>query len=467
MNFTDALYQLSPSPPLLLLIVAVIALAESLALVGLLVPGVVLITAAASMAGHQELSVTLVILAAFLGAVAGDGLSFWLGHTQRERVTALWPLSRHPEWLARGARFFQSHGSLSVFLGRFVGPVRPIIPMIAGMLRMPPRTFTWANLISAALWAPAYVLPGYLLGHAWQRLPGLPEGLRPWLAGLGGLVVALVLIFSWLRHQTYRDGHVYRGLAWLSRHHALGRMTWRLLVIQRDREPPLASWLLLLSSLAALSAWTLVVLQHDGPLSMDQRLNALLGAISMPRLNQASRILAEVGDILGVIALVLPWVLWWLWKRRWDILGHFGAGLIGIALLNTLGKALIGRARPLTPEHLADSLSYPSAHTSTSIVLFGMAAAFTARELPPTRRFWAYWGAIALAVPMALSRLVIGVHWLSDLIGGALLGLVVCALVQLAWQRKARTPLSPCPWLVLGSASLALITARVAWLGPA
>ncbi|SEM96014.1 bifunctional DedA family/phosphatase PAP2 family protein [Halomonas caseinilytica] len=467
MNLTDALYQLSPSPPVLLLIVAGIALMESLALVGLLVPGVVLITAVASMAGHQEISVTLVILAAFLGAVAGDGLSFWLGYAQRERVATFWPLSRHPEWLAHGARFFRTHGSFSVFLGRFVGPVRPIIPMIAGMLHMPPRTFTWANLISAALWAPAYVLPGYLLGHAWQRLPGLPEGLRSWLAGLGVLVVALALTFSWLRHQTYRDGHVYRILAWLSRRHALGRMIWRLLSLQRDRDPPLASWLLLLSSLAALSAWTLVVLQHDGPMAMDQRLNNLIDTMTIPGLTRFGHILGDVGDLFGIVALLLPWALWWLWKRRWDILGHVGGGLLGIALLNTLGKTLTARPRPLTPDFLVGSMSYPSAHTSTAVVLFGMTAAFIARELPTSQRFWAYWGAIAIIVPMALSRLVIGVHWLSDLIGGALLGLVVCALVQLAWQRQERPRLSPCPWWALGAASLALCAARVAWLGPA
>ncbi len=125
--------------------------------------------------------------------------------------------------------------------------------------------------------------------------------------------------------------------------------------------------------------------------------------------------------------------------------GHVGGGLLGIALLNTLGKTLTARPRPLTPDYLVESMSYPSAHTSTAVVLFGMTAAFIARELPTSQRFWAYWGAIAIIVPMALSRLVIGVHWLSDLIGGALLGLVVCALVQLAWQRQERPRLSPCP----------------------
>ncbi|WP_280553839.1 bifunctional DedA family/phosphatase PAP2 family protein [Halomonas sp. 25-S5] len=467
MSITDTLFQLAPPPGLLLLIIAAIALVESLALVGLLVPGVVLMTAAASLAGHQSLTVGPVLGAAFLGAVAGDGLSFLLGYTQRERVTALWPLSRHPEWLARGARFFQRHGPLSVFLGRFVGPVRPVVPLIAGMLRMSPRTFTWANLGSALLWAPAYVLPGYLLGRTWQQLLDLPEGLKPWLVALGLLVVLLAVAFSWCRHLVTHDGLVYRGLAWLSRRTPLGRRFWRLLSPSHEEEPPLASWLLLILSLAALSAWTLVVIHHDGPLAMDLRLAGLLERLALPGLAAFGSVMAEAGDLLGVLALTLPWAAWLLWRRHLPAFWHIAGGLAGIALLNTLLKATIGRARPHTPAHLADSLSYPSAHTSTAVVLFGMAAAFATRELPHGRRFLAYWAAIAVILPMALSRLVIGVHWLSDLIGGALLGLVVCALVQLAWQRYPRQRLGPCPWHLLGVASLVLVAARIAWLPPA
>lgn len=79
---------------------------ESLALVGLLVPGVVLITAAASMAGHQMVALPWLIGAAFAGAVLGDGLSYFLGYRHRDTVVTRWPLSLHPEWLGRGARFF-------------------------------------------------------------------------------------------------------------------------------------------------------------------------------------------------------------------------------------------------------------------------------------------------------------------------------------------------------------------------
>lgn len=468
MNLADALYQLTPSPGLLLLIIAVIALLESLALVGLLVPGVVLITAAASLAGHQELALPMVVLVAFAGAVAGDGISFLLGYTQHERVTRLWPLSRHPEWLARGTRFFQRYGTLSVFFGRFVGPVRPVVPLIAGMLRMSPRAFTWANLASAALWAPAYVLPGYLLGRTWQQLVDVPPGIQAWFVTLAAVLLALAVLFSWLRQQVTRPGHLYRLLAIGARRHPVMRRFWLTQSWRGRGEVPLASWLLLILSLGGFSGWTLLVMQHGalGPLPMDRHAHALFASLTLPGLTTLAQVLARVGDAYGILALALPWAAWLIWRRHFAALLHLAAGLGAIALLNTLGKALFGRPRPDTPDYLTGSLSYPSAHTSTAVVLFGMAAAFIAQTLPHHRRHLAYWSAILLAVPMALSRLVIGVHWFSDLIGGALLGLVVCALVHLAWQQKPRAPLSPCPGWWLGAASLLLVAMRVAWLPP-
>ncbi|MEQ5802498.1 bifunctional DedA family/phosphatase PAP2 family protein [Halomonas sp. H10-9-1] len=466
MNLAQLLYQLTPSPGLLLLIIAGIAMLESLALVGVLVPGVLLITAAASMAGHQELALSATLFAAFLGAIVGDGASFVLGYTQRERVTRRWPLSRHPELLASGARFFQRYGVLSVFLGRFVGPVRPMVPLIAGMLRMSPRTFTWANLTSAALWAPAYVLPGYLLGRTWEQLLEVPPALKEPLAVLAVMLLVLAVTFSWLRHHAGRRGRVYRLTAGLARRHPLLRNLW--LRQSGSGEVPLASLLLLILSLGGASGWTLLVMQHDpgGPLPLDHQVQALFAGLAFPALTLASEGLARIGDLLGVIALGLPWGIWLVWRRRTDAFWHITSGLVGIAALNTLGKTLLERPRPYAPTHLADSFSYPSAHASGAVVLFGLAAAFAARELTPAWRHWIYWGAILAATLMALSRLVIGVHWFSDLLGGALLGLVVCALVQLSWQTRPRPPLAPCPWPWLVAASLALAAARIAWLPP-
>lgn len=465
MNFVDTLYAWAPSPAMLLLIIAVISLVESLALVGLLVPGVVLITAAASFAGHEELALLPLLTAAFVGAVIGDGLSFWLGYSQRKTITSRWPLNRYPGWLAQGQSFFDRYGTLSILIGRFIGPVRPIIPLIGGMMRMSPRTFTLANVASALLWAPAYILPGYLLGHAWQNLPGFSSQLRAWLIGLGVLIVLLAVVFSWLRLQLQRGGKIYHGLTRLARHNRLVRALWWRLIHPQRHEPPLASWLLLLISLAVLSGWSIAVIHAKGPFAMDLELNRLVHEVVEPGQLIIANMLDRIGDMYGIIALTLPWAAWMLWRKRLDMFAHWATALIGIALINTIGKISIGRARPWAPDYLSTSFSYPSAHASTSILVLGLMATFIARQLPMAQRFWVYWAACLAGIVMALSRVLLGVHWLSDIIGGALLGLVVSALTQLSWQRIQRPTLTDMPWKRLLLASVLMVGVRLLCLG--
>lgn len=464
MPLVDTLHSLTPSPVLLICLVLLISLVESLALVGLLVPGVVLITTAASLAGHQDIALAWLIGAAFIGAVLGDGISFLLGFKHRDQVTQRWPLSQHPEWLGRGALFFERYGIWSVFIGRFVGPVRPIIPLIAGMMRMPPHTFIWANLTSAALWAPAYILPGYLLGRTWQHHLNLPPGLEAALLILAAIIVVLAVIFSWGRHQASRHGQLYRAIASGIRRLPLLRRPW--LAMSQTGDVPLASILLLVLTLGSLSGWTLLVIAHQGPLKMDLFVQHLFTGLQSDFAYIVGNIFARIGDTYGIIALTLPWAVWMLMGKRWDALMHWCGAFAGVAVLNIVAKGLFGRVRPDTPDYLTGSFSYPSAHTSTAVVLFGLTAAFIAAEIPRQKRFWAYWIALTFALPMALSRLVVGVHWLSDLVGGALLGLVVCALTLLHWQQQPRPSLSPCPWPLLSVASLVLIGARVGLLPP-
>ena len=217
---------------------------------------------------------------------------------------------------------------------------------------------------------------------------------------------------------------------------------------------PLASLLLLVIALGSLSGWTLLVIAQHEPLEMDLFVQQLFTWLQSDVLYLAGNIFARIGDTLGIIALTLPWAAWMLVSKRWEALLHWCGAFASVALLNIAGKGLFGRARPETPDYLMGSFSYPSAHTSTAVVLVGLTAAFVAAEMP------------RLALPMALSRLVVGVHWFSDLVGGALLGLVVCALTLLHWQQQSRPPMRPCPWLLLSVASLALISARVGFLPP-
>lgn len=467
MNVTHWLYSLSPSPSLMLALVATIALLESLAVVGIVVPGVVMLGVTASMAGHQDVSIWLVLLAGFLGAFIGDASSFWLGRTQKSRLASWWPFTHHPEWLTRGRAFFERHGALSVLIGRFIGPMRPFVPLMAGTLSMPPRQFLAINALSALAWAPVYLLPGYWLGNSWDELVQLPPGAERWLVALSIALLALGLLFSWFRYQLSSEGRLH---AWLdgrrADHPALGSVWKAFCSPPPNSEFPLASLSLLLTSLIALIAWTTWVLIHNGPLPMDRQIHTLAAMLEHRWLIGSSQTLAEIGDKLGIVVLMAPWLAWLAWARRYAALIHLAGALAAIGLINTVFKELAGRARPDTPDYLTGSFSYPSAHTSTIIVVVGLTAAFAAQVMPQRYRAYAYWTGILVCVPMALSRLVIGVHWASDLIGGALLGLLVCAMTRISYQRFQRQDRDMPPWLWLGAASLALIALRVIFLPP-
>jgi membrane protein DedA with SNARE-associated domain len=144
------------------LVIGLVAFAESFAFFSLIFPGTAILIAAGVLVGSGTLELWPLAAAAALGAALGDAISYWIGLRFGHVVPRVWPFSRHPEMLDRGTRFFSRHGGKSVFIGRFFGPVRAVIPLAAGMMRMPVRRFYVANVLSAVIWAPALLAPGAL-----------------------------------------------------------------------------------------------------------------------------------------------------------------------------------------------------------------------------------------------------------------------------------------------------------------
>ncbi|HFE39074.1 MAG TPA: hypothetical protein ENK06_11760 [Gammaproteobacteria bacterium] len=155
---------LSENPAWSGLIVFLIALSESLLIVGLIVPGTILMFGVGTLVGTGVLDIHETLLLAFLGAVIGDGISYGIGAYYHEQIAKLWPLKNNPDYLTRGKRYFNKHGGKSVLFGRFIGPVRPVIPAVAGMMGMSKKYFFTVNIISAAAWAPFYLIPGIVFG---------------------------------------------------------------------------------------------------------------------------------------------------------------------------------------------------------------------------------------------------------------------------------------------------------------
>lgn len=141
-------------------IVGVLAFAESLAFLSLLVPSTLLLLGIGALIGASGLEFWPIWVGAALGAILGDWLSFAIGCRFKHAAFRIWPLSRYPNLADRGERFFSRWGAWGVFLGRFIGPLRAVVPLTAGIFAMPVLLFQMANVASGLVWAFVMLTPG-------------------------------------------------------------------------------------------------------------------------------------------------------------------------------------------------------------------------------------------------------------------------------------------------------------------
>src|SRR6516225_4469375 len=143
---------------------------------------------------------------AILGAILGDIVSYALGRLTGPRVVYKWPLSRHRHGVARARLFFRRYGLSAVFFGRFLGPIRCTVPLVAGMMAMDQRRFQAANVLSAVVWAPILFAPGWFIGGRVRELEEISEPALFGLMALMGVITlaSLVVTARLLRRRTPR-----------------------------------------------------------------------------------------------------------------------------------------------------------------------------------------------------------------------------------------------------------------------
>lgn len=337
MSFTAFYGWIAQHPHFAGLAVFLIALAESLAVVGLLVPGVAMMFAAGALVGAGALAFGPICAYAVAGAIAGDGLSFWLGWHYRQRLNALWPFTRYPGMIDSGVAFFRRYGGRSVLFGRFVGPVRAVIPLVAGMLAMPVRRFIAINVLSALLWGPAYLLPGMAFGASVD----LASQVTGRLAALLIALLAVLWLTVWLSKRLYtyfrpRTHELILVTFDLCRTHPLfGRLTAPLIDPNRRDYPGLLIWAVLLGT-TGIMAGTLVSADLV-PVSLEAWRN--------PWADYALAVCEELGSTPAVLVFSAAIGSWLLLRGRRLAAAHFLGG-IGFALM--LGE-LCGAAFAVPP----------------------------------------------------------------------------------------------------------------------
>jgi membrane protein DedA with SNARE-associated domain len=175
-------------------IMFITAFGESFAFISFFFPGTSILVVAGTLMSAGSLPFWPIMAGAITGAVLGDSVSFWLGSRFGGGIARIWPFTRNPDFLPTGIRFFERHGGKSVFIGRFFGPVRAVIPLAAGIMRMPRGRFWFANVISALVWAPMLLLAGDAVGSIGERLLGSANTV---MLVFGGLTLFGIVAMVW------------------------------------------------------------------------------------------------------------------------------------------------------------------------------------------------------------------------------------------------------------------------------
>lgn len=426
------------------------ALLESAAFVGLVMPGESLVLLTGFLASHGVLDLDALIVTVAAGAVAGDAVGYSLGR----RLGRGWLERRGgktAERLHRVEAFFARHGGKAVFVGRFVGFARPLVPFIAGTAGMSRRWFTLYNVLGAAGWASSTVLLGYALGAAWQRA-------EQWIGRAGGLlgaVLALILVILWLRR--WIIGHERQLRArW---QHFLERPTVLRLrqrfepqihFLQRRLTPGgyLGLHLTVGMTVIVLAAWVFGaiaedVLTGDPLVYVDERVAQWFHEHSTAAVDRVVDAIAFFGSPLFVTGASALCAAVLVARRRWYRLLALVLTMMGGSVLNLLLKAAFARARPWPLHDRAlfpwSDYSFPSGHVMGSTLFYLFLAWLVVRATTAWQsRVTAILAAVTLILTIAFARIYAGVHYLSDTLGATAAGLAWLAFSLTAVETLRR-----------------------------
>lgn len=427
------------------LIIGLLAAAESAAFVGLVIPGetAMLLGGVLVSGGHAELG--WMLATGMVGAVAGDSIGYEFGHRFADPLRSSRLGARvGPERWRRAEDYLSARGGRAVFLGRWVGVLRALVPFVAGASRMPYRVFLPYNLAGGVLWAATFVLAGYLAGHSYKRVEQIAGRASLVLAGLLTIIAVVALTARWVGRHPERVGAATHRLTSHPLVQRIARRYARQIAFLSDRfRPGGAFGLVLTVQLAALVALgaafggiTEDVLRRNELIGIDTPVAHFFAERREAWLTTAMEFVTSLGSawVLVPVALTVGLVVGRR-LRSWQPLLYLAIALGGSTALAQLIKLLVARPRP--EDGLVDALGYsfPSGH-STAAAAGWLTIALVLSMLTDRwgARVTMVAGAVTIALLVGVSRVYLGVHEPTDVLGGWALGAMWVAAAAAALQ---------------------------------
>lgn len=434
---------------------------ESLAFIGLIFPGVIFLIFFGFLSSTGYLDIGDIFWFAAIGSILGETISYYLGKKGKKifaEEKKIFSLSN----LEKGERFIKKHGNKSVFLARFVGPMRPIIPFMAGLFKMNARQFFIWNILGAFCWAAFYSFIGYFFGQAWRAI-----GVWSTRIGIFFLAIAVVMLIFYFSKQFI----IKQGKHFFIFFKTLSLSIWKTITANSaikkfiERHPVLISFLrnrFTTKKFIGLPLTFLIFIFIYASFLILEIINGILKNGMIAGIDaQFANFLYEYRHPIAVkiflwVTVIEEWqimifiifiltILFIILKKKVYIVPLYVSSIGGI-IFSGIGKMIIKRIRPegFIPVYIEDSFSFPSSHATIAVAVFGVLAYFfivNAKNLK-TKINIAF-GCLIFIALIGLSRLYLGVHYLSDILGGYLLGLLwlIIAIFIFEWRGRKNSPI--------------------------
>ena len=415
------------------------ALLETTIGIGLILPGSTIILFLGALSARGYLDVGDLIWFSVLGAIIGDNVNYYLGKKYGAKwlKDGFWFLkAKHIE---KARYFMNAHGAKSIFLGRFIPSVKEVVPFIAGSVKMNRRTFMFWNVLGAIGWGFEWVLTGYIFAQSlsiaelWLSRAGLFLALLFILSGI-------LYFFKWLIIKKGRQFFTIASSLWKSVKEAVLNNDYVVQWMRKHQRSisflqarldmsvfsglPLSILTLAFVYVLALFAGAVEDLITADPIvAADIRIANLLAAFRTDALTNVFSWITLLGKsqvILGFIAVSVALV--WLWRKNYYILPLFIA-VIGSEAFTYLGKLAFHRSRPEIAVYAEHSFSFPSGHATIAVAFYGFLGYLLIRFASSWRKkVNLFFAGILIILAIGLSRIYLGVHYLSDVWSGYLIG---------------------------------------------
>ncbi len=428
------------------LVVGALAFLETGAFVGLVFPGETAVVLAGAIAGNGTTSIVVTIAVVWVSAWLGDTASFFIGkrlgkefilkHGHRVRIT--------PERFGQVEDYFSRYGGRTILVGRFIGLVRALAPFIAGSSGMTYRSFAPYSILGTGLWAAAFSVLGYVLAENIEKAEDLASRGIFIFGGtiailIGGYLAIRYMRVSENRSKLARRLEETRPGAWIV---ALGRriepqarFTWH-----RMTPGELGLEFTTIMAFVAVSLFIVigfgsVVSGDPGPTPGDTAAFDVVDRLSSGWLDDVAEAVTTLGSGYITLAVALIVAILLGMKRMWPELIVTVIAVAAVHLAVPLLKEIVERPRPPDPVINVGGYSWPSGHAAYGMIYtwiaFLMAVRANINKVSGTVLVLI---GLVVSAAVALSRVYLRVHFLSDVNSGAALAVAafaICSAVAL------------------------------------